>query len=55
MHYHRSKTTNLGIREVDKETLEASEAFGATPMQKLKSVQIPLSLPTILLELTKQL
>ena len=30
-----------------KETLEASEAFGATPMQKLKSVQIPLSLPTI--------
>ncbi len=39
--------TNLGIREVDKETLEASEAFGATPFQKLKSVQIPLSLPTI--------
>ena len=41
------RLTNLGIREVDKETLEASEAFGATPMQKLKSVQIPLSLPTI--------
>ena len=35
------RLTNLGIREVDKETLEASEAFGATPMQKLKSVQIP--------------
>ena len=41
------RLTNLGIREVDKETLEASEAFGATPMQKLRSVQIPLSLPTI--------
>ena len=41
------RLTNLGIREVDKETLEASEAFGATTMQKLKTVQIPLSLPTI--------
>ena len=41
------RLTNLGIREVDKETLEASEAFGATPFQKLKSVRIPLSLPTI--------
>ena len=41
------RLTNLGIREVDKETLEASEAFGATPMQKLRSVQIPLALPTV--------
>ena len=41
------RLTNLGIREVDKETLEACEAFGATPLQKLISVQIPLSLPTI--------
>ena len=41
------RLTNLGIREVDKETLEACEAFGATPLQKLRSVQIPLSLPTI--------
>ena len=41
------RLTNLGIREVDKEALEASEAFGATPFQKLRSVQIPLSLPTI--------
>ena len=30
-----------------KETLEASEAFGATTAQKLKSVQIPLALPTV--------
>ena len=41
------RLTNLGIREVDKETLEASEAYGATPLQKLTTVQIPLSLPTI--------
>ena len=41
------RLTNLGIREVDKETLEASTAFGATTMQKLRSVQIPLALPTI--------
>ena len=41
------RLTNLGIREVDKEALEASEASGATPMQKLRTVQIPLSLPTI--------
>ena len=41
------RLTNLGIREVDKETLEASDAYGATPIQKLKSVQIPLALPTI--------
>ena len=41
------RLTNLGIREVDKETLEACEALGATPLQKLISVQIPLSLPTI--------
>ena len=33
------RLTNLGIREVDKETLEASEAFGATPFQKLRSGQ----------------
>ncbi len=41
------RLTNLGIREVDKETLEASTAYGATTFQKLKSVQIPLALPTI--------
>ncbi len=41
------RLTNLGIREVDRETIEASEAFGATKFQKLKSVQIPLALPTV--------
>ena len=41
------RLTNLGIREVDKETIEACEAFGATRLQKLKTVQIPLALPTV--------
>ena len=37
------RLTNLGIREVDKETLEACDSYGATPFQKLTTVQIPLS------------
>ncbi len=41
------RLTNLGIREVDKETIEACEAFGATKLQKLRTVQIPLALPTV--------
>ena len=41
------RLTNLCIREVDKETLEACDSYGATPFQKLTTVQIPLSLPTI--------
>ena len=41
------RLTNLGIREVDKESLEAADAFGATPWQKLTQVQMPLALPTI--------
>ncbi len=42
------RLTDLGIRLVDKETMEAAQAFGATPRQKLFGVQIPLALPTIL-------
>ena len=41
------RLTNLGIREVDKEALEAADAFGATKKQKLYQVQLPLALPTI--------
>ncbi len=42
------RLTNLGIRQVDAETVEAVDSFGATPMQVLFSVQIPLALPTIM-------
>jgi glycine betaine/proline transport system permease protein len=41
------RLTNLGIRLVDKEVLEAADAFGASPWQKLIQVQIPLALPNI--------
>ena len=41
------RLTNLGIRLVDKEILEASDAFGASPFQRLIGVQIPLALPNI--------
>jgi glycine betaine/proline transport system permease protein len=40
--------TNLGIRMVDKEMVEAGLAFGATRRQLLLEVQLPLALPTIL-------
>ena len=42
------RMTNLGIRLVDKEVLEAADAFGASYPQKLFGVQIPLALPNIL-------
>ena len=42
------RLTDLGIRLVDREVLEASEAFGASNWQKLIDVQMPLALPNIL-------
>jgi len=41
------RLTNLGIRLVDKEAMEAADAFGATYRQRLLMVQIPLALPNI--------
>ena len=41
------RLTNLGLRLVDKEILEAADAFGSSYRQKLFSVQIPLALPNI--------
>ncbi|EOZ4845841.1 proline/glycine betaine ABC transporter permease [Pseudomonas aeruginosa] len=42
------RMTNLGIRLVDKDVLEAADAFGSSHWQKLKNVQLPLALPTIM-------
>lgn len=42
------RLTNLGIRQVPIELVEAADAFGATGMQKLLKVQIPVARPTIL-------
>lgn len=40
--------TNLGIRQVSKELVEASEAFGSTGSQKLFKVELPMAKPTIM-------
>lgn len=42
------RLTNLGIRLVDKDVLEAATAYGASPMQRLLGVQLPLAMPTIM-------
>ncbi len=42
------RLTNLGIRQVHPELVEAAQAFGATEWQVLVRVQIPLAKPTIL-------
>ena len=42
------RLTELGIRGVDSETVEAGQAFGATPGQILRGIQLPLAMPTIL-------
>src|SRR5690606_41654863 len=42
------RLTDLGIRQVDPEIVEASHAFGASPGQQLWTVQVPLALPAIM-------
>jgi glycine betaine/proline transport system permease protein len=42
------RLTDLGIRLVDKDVIEAANAFGMTKRQKLYGVQIPLALPNIM-------
>ena len=42
------RLTSLGIRQVDKEVVEAAIAFGSTRSQALFKVQIPQALPTIM-------
>ena len=42
------RLTDLGIRLVDKDVIEAADAFGMSSRQKLWGVQIPLALPNIM-------
>jgi glycine betaine/proline transport system permease protein len=42
------RLTNLGIRQIPKELIEVSDAFGATMAQKLIKVELPVALPTIM-------
>lgn len=42
------RLTELGIRQVDPEMVEAGHAFGARPRSILTRIQIPLAMPTIM-------
>ncbi|MEN2495240.1 MAG: hypothetical protein TECD_01161 [Hyphomicrobiaceae bacterium hypho_1] len=42
------RLTDLGVRLVDKDVIEAADAFGMSPRQKLISIEIPLALPNIM-------
>ena len=42
------RLTNLGIRQVNPSTVEAARSFGASPLQILTKVQMPMALPTIM-------
>lgn len=49
------RLTNLGIRNVRTDLIEASTAFGSTPMQMLFELQLPLAMRTILAGLNQTL
>jgi glycine betaine/proline transport system permease protein len=49
------RLTNLGIRQVRSEIVEAGYAFGATPRQVLFDIQIPMALRTIMAGLNQTL
>ncbi|WP_437312168.1 glycine betaine ABC transporter substrate-binding protein [Sorangium sp. So ce388] len=49
------RLTYLGITSVPREIIEAGEAFGARPMQRLMKIEIPHALPTIMEGVTQAL
>ncbi|MDP8949540.1 MAG: proline/glycine betaine ABC transporter permease [Actinomycetota bacterium] len=42
------RLTLLGLQQVPQDTVEAAQAFGATPWQTLRKVELPQALPTIM-------
>jgi glycine betaine/proline transport system permease protein len=42
------RLTNLGIRQVSEDLVEAADAFGSTRIQKLFKLQLPLAMPSIM-------
>ncbi|MFD9331938.1 ABC transporter permease/substrate binding protein [Streptomyces sp. NPDC060065] len=42
------RMTELGIRQVDKDLVEAADAFGTTPRNTLLRIQLPLALPSVM-------
>jgi glycine betaine/proline transport system permease protein len=49
------RLTNLGLRQVPPDVVEATSAFGGSPRQILFKVQIPLAMPTIMTGLNQSL
>lgn len=49
------RLTNLGLRQVPGDVVEATAAFGGSPRQILFKVQIPLAMPTIMAGLNQSL
>lgn len=49
------RLTDLGIRGVKKETVEAAESFGSTSWQLLRKVEFPLAKPSILLGINQSI
>ncbi|MEJ5031583.1 glycine betaine/L-proline ABC transporter permease ProW [Comamonas sp. MYb69] len=49
------RLTNLGIRQVRPDLIEASRAYGASPLQLLWKVQLPLSMPSIMAGINQSL
>ncbi len=47
------RLTHLGISSVPQPLLEAGDAFGATPMQRLWKIELPSAMPTILAGITQ--
>jgi glycine betaine/proline transport system permease protein len=47
------RLTHLGISSVPKPLLEAGDAFGATPLQRLWKIELPSAMPTILAGITQ--
>ena len=49
------RMTNLGIRQVTPDVVEAGHAFGSTSWQLLRDIQFPLALPTVMAGLNQTL
>ena len=49
------RLTNLGLRQVSPEAVEAGEAYGATEWQSLVNIRLPLALPSIMTGLNQTL
>jgi len=49
------RLTSLGIRQVNKDTVEAATTFGATERQVMWGVRIPLAMPSIILAINQMI